>query len=78
MTLTGALSTGRLNVGQLACRINLRPRAGAAASSIGYLYLSGEKNEKPKSGWDYFSPTLFYCPKHRRERHTPCRAPEDR
>ena len=62
MTLTGALSTGRLNVGQLACRINLRPRAGAAASSIGDLYLTGEKKEKPKSGWDYFPPTLFYCP----------------
>lgn len=62
MTLTGAVSAKTLYLGQRGCRINLRPRAGAAASRIGALAISGESSAQPNGGWDYFPPTLFYCP----------------
>ena len=57
MTLTGAVSAKTHAVGQLGNRINLRPRAGAAASRIGWLDLSSERSNPT-----YAPPTLFYCP----------------
>ena len=62
MTLAGSVSAKALSVGQRGCRINLRPRAGAASSRIDWLDISSERSAEPKSGWDYFPPTLFYCP----------------
>ena len=62
MTLAGSVSAKSLSVGQRGCRLNLRPRAGAASSRIDGLDISGERSAEPKSGWDYFPPTLFYCP----------------
>ena len=62
MTLAGSVSAKALSVGQRGCRINLRPRAGAASSRIDWLDISSERSAEPKSGWDYFPPTLCYCP----------------
>lgn len=62
MTLAGSVSAKSLSVGQRGCRINLRPRAGAASSRIGWLDISNERSAEPAYGWNYFPPTLFYCP----------------
>lgn len=62
MNFTGAVTAASLSAGQLGCRLNLRPRAGAPASRVGRVVLSKEGSAGTASGWDYFSPTLFYCP----------------
>lgn len=62
MNLSGSVTASSLSAGQLGCRLNLRPRAGAPASRVGTVFLADESKNGTESGWDYFPPTLFYCP----------------
>ena len=63
MNVYASVTAELAHLGQRACRINLRPPAGAEPSVINSATIAGEKTDAAGgSGWDYDCASLFYCP----------------